>query len=62
MRYALPKILYLSTYLFMMEMDEQDRLKLEMLRTALKRFLILCVRIYHQKRFDVGSESKKVGI
>lgn len=47
---------------FLMEMDESDSHKLEMLRAILKRFLILCVRIYDQQHDNFQSDHSSVGL
>ena len=41
---------------FMMEMQEKDSLKLEMLRVLLKRFLILFIRIYKEQNTNVYAD------
>jgi AraC family transcriptional activator of pobA len=47
----------------MMEVDEEeDELKIDMLRILLKRFLILCVRIYKNQKNLGLKESTSVGI
>ena len=48
--------------IFVMEMDETDAYKLDMLRSLLKRFLILCTRIYRKERFDINYDNKNVGL
>jgi hypothetical protein len=45
-----------------MEMDEQDDLKLEMLRALLKRFLILCIREYKNQNHNLPSDNVSVGL
>lgn len=47
---------------FLMEMDESDLLKLEMLRALLKRFLILCLRVYKQQNINLPNDNVSVGI
>lgn len=46
----------------MMELDESDKLKLEMLRALLKRFLILCLRVYSNQNLDLPSDNVSVGL
>ena len=46
----------------MMEMEESDSLKLEMLRTLLKRFLILFLRIYKDQKNYLPSDNISVGM
>jgi AraC family transcriptional activator of pobA len=48
--------------LFLLEMDEQDELKLVMLRTMLKRFLIMSLRLYKHKGTDLPADNVNVGI
>ena len=48
--------------IFMMEVDEKDAYKLDMLRSLLKRFLILCTRVYRKERFDISYDNKSVGL
>ena len=48
--------------IFIMEMDERDAYKLDMLRSLLKRFLILCTRIYREERFDINYTNKNIGL
>jgi AraC family transcriptional activator of pobA len=48
--------------IFIMEIDEQDAYKLDMLRSLLKRFLILCTRIYKKERFDIHYDNKNIGL
>lgn len=48
--------------IFVMEMDETDAYKLDMLRSLLKRFLILCTRIYRKERFDISYDNKNIGL
>ncbi|MFK7981203.1 MAG: helix-turn-helix domain-containing protein [Saprospiraceae bacterium] len=57
------KQLQLIWKLFMMEMeDESDGLKQEMLQIMLKRFLIICVRIYKQDSLNLPSEGNSIGV
>jgi AraC family transcriptional regulator, transcriptional activator of pobA len=48
--------------MFVMEMEEQDDLKLVMLRTMLKRFLIMCLRSYKREGTDLPADNANVGI
>ena len=48
--------------IFMMEIEESDALKLEMLRALLKRFLILCLRVYKNQNYDLPSDNVNVGL
>lgn len=47
---------------FMMEIEESDVLKLEMLRALLKRFLILCLRVYRNQNNDLPEDNQAVGL
>ena len=47
---------------FLMEMEEMDHLKLEMLQGLLKRFLILCLRIYKIEHKDLPGDDISVGL
>ena len=47
---------------FLMEIDEQDNFKLEMLKSLLQRFLILCVRIYKKQNHNLPAENVSVGL
>ena len=47
---------------FLMEMEEMDSLKLDMLRTLLKRFLILCLRVYKNSNNNLPSDNVNVGL
>ncbi len=47
---------------FMMEMDEQDDYKLEMLKSLLQRFLILCVRTYKRQNHNLPADNVNVGL
>jgi len=46
----------------LMEIEQQDELSLEMLRSLLKRFMILCVRIYKDQNYSVVKDSVSVGL
>ena len=46
----------------LMEMDEQDDFKLEMLKSLLQRFLILCVRTYKKQNHNLPAENINVGL
>ncbi|MFT5165998.1 MAG: AraC family transcriptional activator of pobA [Saprospiraceae bacterium] len=48
--------------IFLMEMDEMDALKLEMLRALLKRFMILCLRVYKNKNNNLPADNVNVGL
>jgi AraC-like DNA-binding protein len=48
--------------IMMMEMEENDDYKMEMLGALLKRFLILCARIYRQKNFNIIQDDAGIGI
>lgn len=41
--------------IFDMEMEENDSLKLSMLRVLLQRFIILCLRIYQKQNYQLGN-------
>ena len=45
-----------------MEMDEHDPLKLDMLRILLKRFIILCLRIYKNQHVDLSTDNESIGV
>ncbi|MFT7031807.1 MAG: AraC family transcriptional activator of pobA [Cyclobacteriaceae bacterium] len=47
---------------FIMEMEEMDHLKLEMLQGLLKRFLILCLRIYKNEHDHLPKDNVNVGL
>ena len=47
---------------FLMEMEEHDDLKLTMLRTMLKRFLVLCLRLYRREGKALPTDNVSVGI
>lgn len=47
---------------FMMEIDESDELSLDMLRSLLKRFLILCLRIYKDQHYSLAKDSSSIGL
>jgi len=46
----------------MMEMEEMDSLKLEMLRALLKRFLILFLRVYKKQNQNLPSDNVSIGL
>lgn len=48
--------------IFVMEIEEHDNLKLEMLRVLLKRFLILSLRVYNNQHYSLGNDSNNVGL
>ena len=48
--------------ILMMEMEESDPLKLDMLRVLLKRFLILCIRIYKNQHHNLPTDNISVGL
>lgn len=48
--------------MFEMELQSQDGLQLEMLQSMLKRFIILCTRIYKDQKNYTALESGKVDI
>jgi len=48
--------------MLLMEMDEMDSLKKEMLRVMLKRFLIICLRIYKEQQTVISIDSHNVGL
>ncbi len=48
--------------ILLMEMEETDSLKLEMLRTLLKRFLILFLRIYKKQNNHLPTDNISVGL
>lgn len=45
-----------------MEMEEMDNLKLEMLRAMLKRFLILSLRIYKNENHNLVNDNFNIGL
>ncbi|MEM7369723.1 MAG: helix-turn-helix domain-containing protein [Bacteroidota bacterium] len=45
-----------------MEVEENDGYTLEMLRSLLKRFLILCVRIYKKQNHNLPADNVSVGL
>lgn len=45
-----------------MEMEESDPLKLEMLRVLLKRFLILCLRIYKENHYSLNEDNPGINL
>ena len=47
---------------FLMEMNERDDFKLEMLKSLLQRFLILCVRTYKKQHNDLPMDNVNVGL
>ncbi|BDS15509.1 AraC family transcriptional regulator [Aureispira anguillae] len=47
---------------FMMEMEEEDDFKLEMLRSLLKRFLILCLRVYKKQNNNLPTDNSNVAL
>jgi len=47
---------------FLMEMEEADSLKLEMLRILLKRFLILFLRVYKKQNHNLPTDNVNVGL
>ncbi|MEZ5047186.1 MAG: helix-turn-helix domain-containing protein [Chitinophagaceae bacterium] len=47
---------------FQMELDENDQYKLEMLRSLLKRFLIICVREYRKKHFEIAMDTQGIAV
>lgn len=47
---------------FMMEFDEHDDFKLEMLKSLLQRFLILCVRAYKKQNHNLPTDNVNVGL
>ena len=56
------KQFHLLWEMFLMEMEESDNLKKEMLRTMLKRFLIICLRIYKKQELNITIDSQNIGI
>ena len=46
----------------MMEMEEQDDFKLEMLKSLLQRFLILCVRTYKKQNHNLPTDNISIGL
>ncbi len=47
---------------FEWEMKERDNLKAEMLRSVLKRFLILCLRIYKTQNQDIPTDDVNISL
>lgn len=47
---------------FMMEMEEQGDYKLEMLKSLLQQFLILCVRTYKKQHHNLPTDNVSVGL
>ena len=56
------KQFHLLWEVFLMEMEEMDHLKLEMLQVLLRRFLILCLRVYKSQRDYLPADDISVGI
>jgi len=48
--------------MFLMEMDEMDSLKKEMLRVMLKRFLIICLRVYKVQQHNLSVKDQNIGV
>lgn len=48
--------------IFLLEIDETDAYKLDMLRSLLRRFLILCTRIYRSERFNISYDNKNISL
>lgn len=48
--------------MFLMEMDEMDSLKKEMLRVMLKRFLIICLRVYKVQQHNLSVNDQNIGV
>lgn len=48
--------------MFLMEMDEMDSLKKDMLRVMLKRFLIICLRIYKMQQLHISVDGHNIGV
>jgi len=48
--------------IFQMEVEESDELKLEMLKSLLKRFLILCLRLYKNEHENLPADAESIGI
>jgi len=46
----------------LMEIDEQDDFKLEMLKSLLQRFLILCVRTYKKQNHNLPADNVSIGL
>ncbi len=46
----------------LMEIEEQDDFKLEMLKSLLQRFLILCVRTYKKQNHNLPTDNVSVGL
>ena len=47
---------------FLMEMDEHDTFKLEMLKSLLQQFLILCIRTYKRQNHNLPTDNINVGL
>ena len=56
------KQFHLLWEVLMMEMEESDDLKLEMLRNLLKRFLILFLRIYKNQNGSLPNDNISIGL
>jgi AraC-like DNA-binding protein len=48
--------------IFEMEIEQMDDYSQEMLKSLLKRFLILCVRIYRSQSLNVNSAANSIGV
>lgn len=48
--------------IFTIEINENDALKIEMLQSLLKRFLILCLRVYKNQNSNINNDSVGIGI
>ncbi|MFH6967970.1 helix-turn-helix domain-containing protein [Flavobacterium sp. FlaQc-28] len=48
--------------IFEMEIEQRDDYSLEMLMSLLKRFLILCVRIYKNQSLNINSDANSIGV
>ena len=46
----------------LMEIDEMDDFKLEMLKSLLQRFLILCTRVYKKQNHNLPTDNVNVGL
>lgn len=47
---------------FEMEIEQRDNYTLEMLKSILKRFLILCVRIFKNQNLTLKTDSRTIGL
>ncbi len=47
---------------FLLEMEEKDLLKIDMLRALLKRFLIICLRIYKTQSNNIPADDSSIAI